>query len=170
MSEAGERTGVVRYIVGDATAPAGDGPRVIAHVCNDVGAWGRGFVVPLGRRYPVARERFRDWYAGRDVAAPPFGLGGAQLVPVGPQLWVANLVGQHKLKAVGRVPPVRYEAIREALTRLAGFAAERGATVHMPRIGCGLAGGTWERVGPIVEATLAAAGVDVTVYDLPRAS
>jgi hypothetical protein len=36
----------------------------------------------------------------------------------------------------------------------------------MPRIGCGLAGGTWERVGPLVEETLGRAGVAVTVYDL----
>jgi hypothetical protein len=37
----------------------------------------------------------------------------------------------------------------------------------MPRIGCGLAGGTWDRVEPVLESTLAAAGVEVVVYDLP---
>jgi hypothetical protein len=35
--------------------------------------------------------------------------------------------------------------------------------VHMPRIGCGLAGGTWDRVGPIVDWTLDRR--DVFVYD-----
>jgi hypothetical protein len=35
----------------------------------------------------------------------------------------------------------------------------------MPRIGCGLAGGRWECVEPLIEARLVAAGVPVTVYD-----
>ena len=35
----------------------------------------------------------------------------------------------------------------------------------MPRIGCGLAGGKWEEIEPIIERTLATAGVEVTVYD-----
>jgi hypothetical protein len=36
----------------------------------------------------------------------------------------------------------------------------------MPRIGCSLAGGRWERVESIVRETLCAAGLTVTVYDL----
>ncbi|RAJ47078.1 hypothetical protein K353_00279 [Kitasatospora sp. SolWspMP-SS2h] len=41
-----------------------------------------------------------------------------------------------------------------------------GASVHMPRIGCGLAGGRWERIEPLVTDRLTARGVPVTVYDL----
>jgi hypothetical protein len=36
----------------------------------------------------------------------------------------------------------------------------------MPRIGCGLAGGQWSEIEPIIERTLLAAGVEVYVYDL----
>jgi hypothetical protein len=35
----------------------------------------------------------------------------------------------------------------------------------MPRIGCGLAGGKWERVEPLIVARLVGADVPVTVYD-----
>jgi hypothetical protein len=35
----------------------------------------------------------------------------------------------------------------------------------MPRIGCGLAGGTWDRIEPLVARTLLARDVPVTVYD-----
>ncbi len=35
----------------------------------------------------------------------------------------------------------------------------------MPRIGCGLAGGTWARIEPLITTTLCAQDVDVTVYD-----
>jgi O-acetyl-ADP-ribose deacetylase (regulator of RNase III) len=60
---------------------------------------------------------------------------------------------------------VRYESIDAALTTLAVEAAALGASVHMPRIGCGLAGGRWERIEPLVTERLVRAGVPVTVYD-----
>ena len=41
----------IRYVIGDATAPEGEGPKVIVHVCNDIGGWGRGFVVALSKRW-----------------------------------------------------------------------------------------------------------------------
>lgn len=60
---------------------------------------------------------------------------------------------------------MRYEAIERCLTTLAGHAAALEASVHMPRIGCGLAGGKWARVEPLVRERLCAKGVPVTVYD-----
>lgn len=39
------------------------------------------------------------------------------------------------------------------------------APVHMPRIGCGLSGGKWGRIEPMVKARLGERGVAVTVYD-----
>lgn len=61
--------------------------------------------------------------------------------------------------------PVRYEAIDTALATLGGHALDLGASVHMPRIGCGLAGGRWTAVEPLVTARLTGRGVPVTVYD-----
>jgi O-acetyl-ADP-ribose deacetylase (regulator of RNase III) len=68
-------------------------------------------------------------------------------------------------------PPIRYEALAACLGLLADQALELGATVHMPRIGCGLAGGEWSRVQPLIEERLLDRGVRVTVYDAdgPRA-
>ncbi|WP_436847462.1 hypothetical protein [Streptomyces aureus] len=37
--------------------------------------------------------------------------------------------------------------------------------MHMPRIGCGLAGGSWSRVEPLVTERLVRRGLSVTVYD-----
>jgi O-acetyl-ADP-ribose deacetylase (regulator of RNase III) len=94
-------------------------------------------------------------------------LGQVQFVQVEPDLWVANLIGQRGLRRQGGTPPVRYDAIRAGLTRVADFAREAAASVHMPRIGCGLAGGDWTEVSRIIEKTLLSVGVPVTVYDLP---
>jgi hypothetical protein len=36
----------------------------------------------------------------------------------------------------------------------------------MPRIGCGLAGGTWDKMEPVIITALANKGIHTTVYDL----
>ncbi|MFD3942037.1 macro domain-containing protein [Streptomyces sp. NPDC058579] len=156
-------TGIV-YVRGDASAPQGKGVKIIAHVCNDLGGWGKGFVLALSRRWPEPEKAYRAWH--RERAKNDFGLGAAQFVQVEPYVWVANLVGQRGMRT-GRSSgvPVRYEAIDEGLGRLAVKAEELGASVHMPRIGCGLAGGKWVRVEPLVVGRLAARGIPVTVYD-----
>ncbi|WP_042379375.1 macro domain-containing protein [Streptacidiphilus melanogenes] len=156
----------IHYLRGDATAPQGRGPKVIAHVCNDLGGWGKGFVVALSRRWPEPEAAYRRWH--RERARNGFGLGAVQLVPVGraeSRLWVANMVGQRGIRTGSKGVPVRYEAIEQALAALAPKALELGASVHMPRIGCGLAGGRWERVEPLVRHALVEQGVAVTVYD-----
>jgi hypothetical protein len=48
---------------------------------------------------------------------------------------------------------------------VADFAIDNNAAVHMPRIGCGLAGGTWDKIEPLIDENLADKGVEVTVYD-----
>ncbi len=88
-----------------------------------------------------------------------------RLVQVEADKWVANMIGQHGMRRGSGGPPIRYEAVAACLRALASHALELGATVHMPRIGCGLAGGKWERIQPLVERELLERGVRVTVYD-----
>ena len=148
---------------GDATAPVGSGPRVIVHICNDIGGWGSGFVVAVSKRWKEPEADFRAWYKGRNEN--DFALGAVRFVPVEDELWVGNMIGQHTIRATPDGPPIRYDAVKEALGRVGDFALDRGASVHMPRIGCGLAGGTWDRIGPIVQSELLARGVETFVYD-----
>lgn len=49
----------LRIIAGDATVPQAKGPKLIAHVCNDRGGWGKGFVLAVSARWPEP-ERARD--------------------------------------------------------------------------------------------------------------
>lgn len=48
---------MIDYVHGDATLPT-EGARVLAHICNDVGRWGKGFVVLVGKAYPMARAEY----------------------------------------------------------------------------------------------------------------
>lgn len=153
----------ITYVRGDATVPSGEGVKVIARVCNDIGGWGKGFVLALSRRWPEPEAAYRAWY--RDRAHNDFGPGAVRLVRVEPRVWVANMVGQRGIRRGGQGVPVRYEAVDTALARLADEAVRLGASVHMPRIGCGLAGGKWSRVEPLVAGRPAQRGIAVTVYD-----
>lgn len=126
---------------------------------------GPGFVLAVSQRWPEPEQRYRDWYRDRD--GNDFGLGAIQLVPVGEELWVANMIGQHGVRRAGGKAPIRYEALATALESLGVASLERDASVHMPRIGTGLAGGSWEAIEPIVTRTLIDRGVATTVYDLP---
>jgi O-acetyl-ADP-ribose deacetylase (regulator of RNase III) len=163
----------IAYVTGDATRPIGDGPKIIAHVCNDEGKWGAGFVLAVSLRWPQAKRRYLDWHSRCGWEGRPLPLGEAQFVAVdhddaGNPQWVANVIGQRGIETGGRSrndPPIRYEALRDGLDKVAEFARDTDASVHMPRIGCGLAGGTWKMVGPIVERTLCERGVRVVVYD-----
>ncbi|WP_093797835.1 macro domain-containing protein [Streptomyces sp. Wb2n-11] len=152
------------YVRGDATAPQGKGVKIIAHVCNDLGGWGKGFVVAVSRRWSEPEAAYRRWH--RERAANDFGLGAVQFVQAEPPYtWVANMVGQRGMRTGSKGVPVRYDAIDTALEAVAVKAAELGASVHMPRIGCGLAGGKWSRIEPLIEERLVGRGIVVTVYD-----
>ncbi|WP_328620446.1 macro domain-containing protein [Streptomyces sp. NBC_00354] len=153
----------LRIIAGDATSPQAKGPKIIAHVCNDIGGWGKGFVVALSKRWPEPEKAYRAWHRGR--SGNDFGLGAVQLVQVAPDVWVANMVGQRGIRTGSGGPPIRYDAVERCLAALADHALERGASVHMPRIGCGLAGGKWPRIEPLITQALSARDVPVTVYD-----
>ena len=53
------------------------------------------------------------------------------------------MIGQQGMRTGSKGVPIRYKAVRSCLEKLADEAEELNASVHMPRIGCGLAGGKW---------------------------
>lgn len=153
----------IQYIKGDATTPQSEGIKIIAHICNDIGGWGKGFVLAISKRWENPEAEYRKWY--RERAKNDFGLGSVQLVKVENYIYVINMIGQKGIKTGSNGVPIRYEAVQQCLEKLAVIAKELNASVHMPRIGCGLAGGKWEQIEPIIEKTLLANEIPVTVYD-----
>jgi O-acetyl-ADP-ribose deacetylase (regulator of RNase III) len=156
----------LRIIKRDATSPQASGPKTIAHICNDLGGWGKGFVVAVSRRWPSLNAS-TDGGTGTapttTSASAPFSSSASA-----PDIWVANMIGQHSMKRGSAGPPIRYNAVERCLDTLAGHAARLGASVHMPRIGCGLAGGKLELIEPIVTRTLSEHGIAVTVLSAPH--
>lgn len=153
------------YLISDATKPEGVGSKIIAHICNDVGGWGKGFVLALSKLSPAPERAFREWYAGRENN--DFALGAVQFISVSIETLVANMIGQHGIRPLRGVPPIRYGAVETALQTVGKKALRENASVHLPRIGCGLAGGEWSKIEPLIERQICASDVPVFVYDLP---
>ncbi|WP_395743199.1 Appr-1-p processing protein [Prosthecobacter sp.] len=156
----------VQYIVGDATQPDAIGQVIVAHVCNDTGGWGAGFVLALSKRWKQPEQQYRQWRHDGAAGSAPFALGEVQFVRVGENITVANMIGQHGIRRIAGQPPIRYAAIDQALIRVAEEASRQNAGVHMPRIGCGLAGGSWDEIEPLIFSRLSSRGIPVTIYDL----
>jgi len=148
----------LRYVEGDATSPVGDGRKIIVHVCNDIGAWGAGFVMALSRKWPQPEELYRKTY--------PYNLGDVAYVLVEHDIMVANLIGQTGLSiSQSRGIPVRYWAIEKGMWKVKAKAEKANASIHMPRMGCGLAGGSWDEVFHVLSRVFEESNVPITVYD-----
>lgn len=83
--------------------------------------------------------------------------------------YVVNMVAQHDIVAdTAGVPPIRYDALKLCLEKLADEATVLNASVHMPKIGAGLAGGDWTKIEALINETLVARGIAVTIYEWYR--
>ncbi|EAK8406805.1 Appr-1-p processing protein [Listeria monocytogenes] len=151
----------ITYLKGDATNPMAKGNTIIAHICNDVGGWGKGFVLAISRKWKEPEKDYRKWYKDKN----DFKLGEVQLIPVTDYISICNMIGQKGTKTASKGAPIRYEAVESCLEKLSEIAKEQQASIHMPRIGCGLAGGKWEIIEPIIRKTLIANDIEVYIYD-----
>lgn len=150
------------YLKGDATNPNVPGNKIITHICNDIGAWGKGFVLAVSKRWSKPENEYKNWFKGENN----FVLGEVQFVQVSNDIYVANMIGQKDIKKSKSDTPIRYEAVDECLRKVGEKAKELSATVHMPRIGCGLAGGKWEEIEKLINKNLSCKNIDVYVYDI----
>lgn len=155
---------MIQYIKGDATYPISDGNKIIVHICNDIGKWGSGFVLAISKRWMKPKDEYMKWYSSQQ----DFKLGNCQIVKVSDEIYVANLIGQHKIVTKYDVNyiPIRYDAIEIGLKLVKIKAEELNASLHMPRIGCGLAKGNWNTISDIIERTFDDNNTQVYVYDL----
>lgn len=166
---------MIQYVKGDATDPVGYGYKILVHCCNDIGAWGAGFVLAVSKKWPNVKKEYDDlaylhkYQKGTNCGT--IDLGMVQFVLAehnkSHNLQVANLIGQRgvAVPVMGRRPPICYDAIDIGLEKVAKEAERIFATVHMPRMGCGLAGGDWRVIEALIHKNLTDNDIPVFVYD-----
>lgn len=155
----------IRYVRGDAMQPRGRGQKIIAHIVNDAAPrWGgRGFASALARRWPAVQDDFVRWV---DADRARLRLGAVHTAAADDHTTVVHMIAQHGY-GPSPTPRIRYAPLRACLEQVVSLADRAGATVHMPRIGTGQAGGEWTLVEELINEATRSAGVQVTVYDVP---
>lgn len=159
----------IKYVVGDATLPimCENEKSIIVHCCNTLGAWGAGFVIPLAKHYPLVKDSYKKYIHSGNVR-----LGDVDEVKVTDNIYIENLIGQSFLypsqmeKYLVIIKPLKRD-LKKIITLFEGI--NETYSIHMPRIGCGLAGGDWNIIENIIKRTfINKANVNVYVYDLPK--
>lgn len=149
---------------GDALEPRRTGERIIAHIVNDkTPNWGAGFGRAVKKEYPSAQKDFSEW-----VTQNPndFFLGNVHMSTISDELSIVHMITQHGYGESVK-PRIRYAALKDCLEKLKDIALSQGASVHMPRIGTGYAGGNWSYILELIDEILVRNNVDVTIYTLP---
>lgn len=171
----------ITYLLGDLFeyVPAklkSDGKNVlIPHVVNDVGAFGAGFVLPLGKKYPAAKDAYLTWgdrakaCEGDDPrGVSPFSQGNTEALCVAektetsPAIFVAHMCAQ----TLGGPRPLNYSHLVTCMQEVArSFGA---CEIHAPMFGSGLAGGDWNFIEDLIEDIWLAERIPVTIHYLPQ--
>jgi O-acetyl-ADP-ribose deacetylase (regulator of RNase III) len=167
---------MIHPIKGDVTVPKlnPDQHGLLVHVSNDRGGWGKGVVLAISKRWPQPEAAYRQWFRQKYWEGRAFELGQIQCVQVAPNLHVVNCIAQsgygrnnqaqHQTSEPNTTPPIRLMALETCLNEVRQTAERLGASVHMPRIGTGLGGSSWDKIEPIVARALA--DIPVFVYTL----
>jgi O-acetyl-ADP-ribose deacetylase (regulator of RNase III) len=164
LNPAEARQGQIKYVHGDVFEPRGPENKIICQLVNDQARfWGGGVAKSAAKKVPQAQKEFSNWIISIPRARR---LGEVHFAEVSSSIFIASLIGQEGFGEASS-PRIRYAALEKSFERVAEFALTRSASVHMPRIGAGQSGGSWETVEEIILDTLVTDGIPVTVYDLP---
>lgn len=153
---------------GDVLRPVARGKHIVCQMVNDSSyRWGGGVAAQAARDYPAAQSAFEIWMRALPRAER---LGKAHFHEVQQSRTIASLVAQ---EGVGKsdAPRLRYAALSQALHAVAERAIETGASVHMPKLGTGAAGGSWPLIEELVVEEFIRRDIPVRVYEpAPRPS
>lgn len=127
--------------------------KLIAHGVNCQGVMGSGVAKALYEKWPEVRENYLQYcHINRDFTPEEF-LGKVPLVTIKrkyDEIVVANCFTQQNY-GYDRQVYLSYSSMEECLMKLNKFMIINNyKEIAMPKIGCGLAGGNWEKVKEII--------------------
>ena len=159
----------MKYHQGDIFSPNRTGHElIICHQVNCKGVMGAGLAKQIRTMFPFLYERYKR--TCNQAAKSEDLLGEAQFSPIrynGNEWLIANLFAQD---GYGRDKCYTdYDALRKALAAVRVVATPLPArtltTVRIPyKMGCGLAGGSWDIVEQIIKDELVSYGIPVEIW------
>jgi hypothetical protein len=132
--------------------------KMICHIVNDLKAWGSGFVIPLGEKFPRARES----YLKQDVLK----LGSCQFIEYD-NIYIMNMVAQHGIISSNNLKPIRYRALVECMSNVLFACQTRHIDeIHAPAFGSCRSGGNWAFISELIEEIWCQNNLRVNIYYL----
>jgi O-acetyl-ADP-ribose deacetylase (regulator of RNase III) len=159
----------IRHVQSDLLEFGDDsGPVIVAHVVNDSArAWSRrGVAATLAARWPQAGQAFRAWAIASSENLQLGTIHACEQRDGDRVVTIVSMVAQQGF-GPGAVTRLRYDALHETLVAVADLAQRTGATVHVPRIGAGQAGGRWDLIESDLAEVIADKGIGLIVHTLP---
>lgn len=160
---------MINYKIGDVTKIKNDNKKFIVHIVNNKGGWGKGFVLSLSREWPAPEKEYRKLFINNGLI-----LGTIQPVKVSNDITVINMVAQkgygknnnnlHRSSEKDTEIPLQLDALEECMKKVKVLAIQTNAEIHAPRFGCGLAGGKWDQIEPLINKHWSE--LKVFIYDL----
>jgi len=121
---------------------------ILVHGVNMQGKFNAGLAKQIRQRYPqVYQDYLRAYERG-------LRLGDVIFTRVSATLIIASGVTQVYYGREPSVVYVNYRAVGEVFYQVASMARMTGLPVVHPAIGCGLAGGSWQEIEPLITQAL----------------
>lgn len=119
--------------------------KILVHQTNCQGVMGSGLAKQIKEKYPEVFNAYYHYCKTRQLLDV---LGTALICEADDGKYIANLFGQDKY---GKGLQTDYDMFKKALQEIHDFAKENKLSVALPyKIGCGLAGGDWNKVFDII--------------------
>lgn len=125
----------------------------IMHGCNNQGFMESGIAAQIKKKYPVVYKEYRRHHDQEGLR-----LGTFHLVDVNPRRRAINAIAQTQGGT-----PISYDALNQIFTDLNTVNLNPFKRIGIPKIGAGVAGGSWDIIERIIEVR--AIMYDVCVYE-----
>lgn len=146
---------MIKYKKGDLLEAEED---IIAHGVNCVGGFGSGVAGQIAKQFPFIKSCYLEKYRFEG-----FELGEIQIIECSKTF--INCATQKEYLPRDQCH-ANYIAIRDCMNKVKCYAFLKNKSIAIPKIGCGLAGGDWNIVKPILEEVFN--DFDVTVYEVRK--
>lgn len=150
---------MIKEIKGDLLTSGAD---ILCHQTNYVGVMGAGIAYAIKTKL-LTPEQYMEYqkYCQLHGAAA---LGSVQFIHLSNGQYVANVFSQDDFYSKRKDTITDYGAMEKALIEVDKFALANRLTVAIPGyMGCGIAGGDWDRVKPIIRQIFKYSPIDCMI-------
>lgn len=168
--------GTLKVVEGDATEPQTAHEKeivIIAHVCNDIGAFGAGFTAALNKKWEEPERIYRAFCEGGEPYSKgsfPI-LGKTCYAKINNHLVIANMIGQSGTVSKDNPKPIKYRPLANCMAEVVNYIemiksqTSNPVVIHAPKFGSDLARGNWSFILELIEEIWILAGIDVVIYE-----